>query len=687
MAALIHTAGPAPRRYQPRQRTAAEEADRARSALQAIDPGCSRAEWLRVAIAAKAAGLDEQDFVRWSEGAPNFDSERDCLTAWRKPAPGGAVTAATLFGMARDAGWRDDAQGWRPEPPRRPQEPRTAPAKPERPPFDVAGTWAACEPATAAHGYIRRKLGLHDGLRVVPADSRLHVGGEAVAGWLAVPLFDGGAGDEPASLQFIRPDKSGDPARDKRTAPGPMRGWLTVGPKPTPGATVYVVEGIGQAWSAHQSSRAPAAVAFGAGRMESVARELLERVPGVRVVLVADVGQEAKAEAIAQALGCAWVAPPADLGSNGDINDLHQRDGLQALAELLAQAQAPAKPEPRFRLLTADELAELPPVRWRVRGVLPAEGLAAIYGAPGSGKSFLGLDLLGAVAEGRDWFGYRTNPAPVVYVALEGEAGMAQRLQAYRSRHGQAPAGMRFIAQPFALLEPADVAELAEVIQAAGGAGGIVAIDTLNRASPGADENDSRDMGHIIAGAKLLQAALGGLVLLVHHSGKDATRGLRGHSSLLAALDAAIEVTRNGDRREWAIAKAKDAGDGEAHSFRLELVELGTDEDGEPVTSCTVEPEDAARASKPTAPVGGNQRIAWDRIGALLREAGDVRPEGAPAELPAGRPVVALEAAIEDVANRLVCDPKRRRERATEAIRGLCGRGVLQHVEGWLWCV
>ena len=70
----------------------------------------------------------------------------------------------------------------------------------------------------------------------------------------------------------------------------------------------------------------------------------------------------------------------------------------------------------------------------------------------------------------------------------------------------------------------------------------------------------------------------------------------------------------------------------------------------------------------------------------LLRAAGDVRPEGASAELPPGRPVVTLEAAIEAVAGRLVCEPKRRRERATEAIRGLCGRGLLHHIEGWLWC-
>lgn len=674
MAALNFTAGPAPRR----QRSAAEELERARAALFALDAGCDRETWVRAAMAARAAGLDESDFLDWSAGGSNFAGERDCRSVWRSIRADGGIGPGTLFALARAAGWRDEPAGMNGRPrlaeaPRRPQEPAGGP------PFDVAGTWAACEPATPSHGYIARKLGLPDGLRVVPADSPLRIARQSVAGWLAVPMFDGGAGDEPASLQFIGPEGG------KLTAPGPMRGWFTVGSRPTPGATVYVCEGIGQGWAAHQATRAPAAVAFGAGRMESVARALLERVPGVRVVLVADRGKEPDAERIARDLGCVWVAPPTDFKKNDDVNDLHQRDGLQAVAELLAQAQEPEKPEPRFRLMTAEELAALPAVRWRVRGVLPAEGLVAVFGPPGSGKSFLTLDLLGAVAEGRDWFGRRTSPAPVTYCALEGEAGISQRVQAYRSHYGQAPAGMRFIAQPFALLELGDVAELAEAIRAAGGAGGIVAIDTLNRASPGADENDSRDMGRIIEGAKVLQAALGGLVLLVHHSGKDAAKGLRGHSSLLAALDAAVEVTRDGDRREWRASKSKDGPDGEAHPFRLDVVELGTDADGEPVSSCVVEPE-AAGASRPTAPAGGNQRIAWDRIGALLREAGDGRPEGAPAELPAGRPVVTLEAAVEAVADRLVCDPKRRRERATAAINGLCSRGILCHVGGWLWC-
>jgi len=660
------------------QRSQSDELERARSALFALDAGCPRDEWVTIAMAAKAAGLPFAVFHSWSEPAHNYRSEADCLAVWRSIGETGGIGAGTLFAKAIAAGWRERTNGHA-RPHQKAHEPRKAELRAERPPFDFRAVWRVSEPATAAHAYIGRKLGLPDGLRVYRGP--LTLAGHALDGALLVPACD--AEGELQSWQAI-------PAGDgkKLNAPGATMkgGRLFVGGTPRDGEPLYLCEGIGAAWSAHQATGKPAVVAFGAGNCADLAADLHRRHPAARIVIVADRGKEAEAESIARSVSGAWAGLAPEWPSNSDVNDLHKRDGLAAVAAVLAK---PHEPPRRFRLLTAEELAECPPIRWRVRGVLPAEGLAAIAGAPGSGKSFLTLDLLGAVAEGREWFAHRADSCPVTYCALEGEAGIAQRLQAFRCMHGSAPARMRFMAQPFALLEQGDVAELADAIRAAGGAGGIVAIDTLNRATVGADENDSRDMGRVIEGAKLLQLALGGLVLLVHHTGKDASRGLRGHSSLMAALDAVIEVSRDGDRREWRTTKAKDAGDGQAHAFRLDVVELGADEHGEALTSCVVEPLEANAGAirKAKAPGGGNMRVAWDRIGELLREAGDARPEGAPDALPVGRPCITLEAAIEAVAARLVCDTKRRRERATEAIRGLCGRDLLRHESGLLWCV
>jgi hypothetical protein len=249
--------------------------------------------------------------------------------------------------------------------------------------------------------------------------------------------------------------------------------------------------------------------------------------------------------------------------------------------------RAQASNAPHYKLLTGADLAALPPLKWCVRGVLPAQGLAALYGPSGSGKSFLALDLFTAIAEGRPWFGHRVELRPVVYVALEGEGGIKVRVQAWEQFHARAlPDAVRLVLQPFKLTDPKDVAELGSVIVSKGGAGAVIILDTLNRAAPTSDENSSKDMGEILEGAKRLQGLTGGLVVLVHHTGKDPSRGMRGHSSMFAALDASIEVSREGDDRAWSVAKSKDGQDGLSHPFRLNVVQLGRDEFGDLITSC-----------------------------------------------------------------------------------------------------
>ncbi|MDN8615486.1 AAA family ATPase [Variovorax ginsengisoli] len=332
----------------------------------------------------------------------------------------------------------------------------------------------------------------------------------------------------------------------------------------------------------------------------------------------------------------------------------------------------------RYKLLSGEDLHDLPSPAYCVRGVLPAVGLAALFGPSGSGKSFLGFDLGAAIPAGNRWFDCRVNPAPVVYLALEGEAGFKLRAQAWEASRGRPlPEGFQMVLQPFKLTDPQDVHDLASVLPA----GAVLFIDTLNRAAPAADENSSRDMGAILEAAKLLQSMTGGLVVLVHHTGKDSTRGLRGHSSLLAAMDAAIEVSRDGDRREWRVAKSKDGQDGEVHSFKLRVETLGIDEHGDPITSCVVDRDTAAQDVRTAKlPQGGNQRLVFDALRPLFKN-GRAGLPGAPPL----RPCIELDAAIAAGAAKLTCPTDRRTSRTREAITGLAARGVIGLHEGWLW--
>jgi hypothetical protein len=272
----------------------------------------------------------------------------------------------------------------------------------------------------------------------------------------------------------------------------------------------------------------------------------------------------------------------------------------------------------------------------------------------------------------------------VLYLCLEGQGGLAQRVQAYREHYGQdAGARIRFITAPFSLLYHDDLSALIDTVKDAGIRSGVIMIDTLSAASPGADENSSVDMGRILEALKRIRDECEGLVILVHHSGKDSTKGLRGHSSLLAALDAVIEVRREDDRRSWRLIKSKDGIDGEEYPFRLSVMELGTDEDGDAITSCVIEPQE--HSSNPVrrlkAPKGNNQKVVYEVLGELLRRSSDYGKGGAPA----GRPCVRLEDLIKVCHGRIAVDNGRVPERVRIAVNGMVSGGCVILREGWLW--
>jgi KaiC/GvpD/RAD55 family RecA-like ATPase len=346
-----------------------------------------------------------------------------------------------------------------------------------------------------------------------------------------------------------------------------------------------------------------------------------------------------------------------------------------------------------FRLLTREELFRLPALEWLIEKVVPRSGVAMIYGQMSVGKSFLALAMAAAVSEGKSWFGLPVQQCPVVYCALEGEGGIQNRVKAYCQKHGDlASKGVLYLLQPFSLLEEADVQRLAGKIKSGGAAGGMVVIDTLSHAMYGADENDFKAMGRVIAGAKALQREVGGVVLLIHHSGKDEKKGVRGHSSLPNMLDCAIEVKREkNDRRVWRTKKMRDERDGRSYRFTLSVVTLGVDCHGEAITSCVVEPVDggyeqvqASDRLSMDRPGGKNQKIALDVILKRLRESKFVGAVGAPLDAPC----ITLDDAMDATKNELVgIDESKRKERAKSAIDGLLCRGWLfhDHSSGWVW--
>lgn len=397
------------------------DTERARAALQSIPPDLPRDEWVRVLMAGQSAGLDGDELRAWSEQGKSY-KPRDFTDTMRKMEPGRGVGAATLFYLAREHGWNDGDKPQHQSPAKAIKRAAVTPPAP-RAGMAPADVWARCEPATWAHGYIERKAAQGvplDTLRVVPAGDSLRIGGNSMAGALAVPAY---AGDGTLqSLQLIPPQGK------KMNLPGaPMAGAsFTVG---TPGdGPLYLVEGIGQAWACWQATGRAAVVCFGWGNVPTVAKQL----EGRALVLVPDTGKEPQAEAIARELGCSVAAMPQGEAQNFDCNDLAQRDGADVLAALLESAQS-FKPEP---LLTPVDVAGVlqrpsPPPRFVWDGYCP-RGVVTLLGAHGgTGKSTIALMLAAAVATGRELFGIATDAAPVVFASFEDGAHLVRHRLAH----------------------------------------------------------------------------------------------------------------------------------------------------------------------------------------------------------------------------------------------------------------
>lgn len=329
----------------------------------------------------------------------------------------------------------------------------------------------------------------------------------------------------------------------------------------------------------------------------------------------------------------------------------------------------------RFAPYTTSEFGLFPDAECAIEGLLPAQGIACIYGPSGTGKSALHASMIYSLSTGEPWCGREVEPCAVWSVVLEGTSGQRDRMLAIEKHFGRRlPTTAKFVFNDLRLTQPEDVTELADRIGKNGGAD-VIFIDTLACAMAGGDENSSRDMGLAISGAKALQRATGGLVVLIHHTGKDASRGLRGHSSLNAALDASIEVKRHEDYRSWKLVKSRDSEDGVQGAFLLEPVEVRIDSKGRPVNSIVVVPTDLPdEPERPDAPAHKNQRLALTRLQAYFEVQDAIEdPE-----------MVGLnrEEAIEVVKEVMEVGPRHRKLRAAEAIDGLVKGGFLVEIDG-----
>ncbi len=252
----------------------------------------------------------------------------------------------------------------------------------------------------------------------------------------------------------------------------------------------------------------------------------------------------------------------------------------------------------RFSLLPMSQfMAGASSSAYLVKKLLPYPGLAVIWGPAKVGKSFFVIDLFLHVALGWSFRGRRVKQGTVVYCGLEGQSGLAWRLKAFADEKLKGQSGadaFKIMGQPLAMVKEhkAFIADITAQL-APGDRPVAVVIDTLNRSFEGSESSDE-DMTAFIRAADAIRLAFGCLVVIVHHSGHNEER-MRGHTSLIGATDVSIKVEKDTAGSIVAtVMAAKDIEAGTEIVSTLRTVTLGKDDEGDDITSCVLEPSEAA---------------------------------------------------------------------------------------------
>lgn len=339
----------------------------------------------------------------------------------------------------------------------------------------------------------------------------------------------------------------------------------------------------------------------------------------------------------------------------------------------------PSEEEPvanpgRFTPVHVADFAVSEPPSWIIKNVLPQAALGVMFGDSGSGKSFMALDMVSSIALGTPWRGHKTVQGNVAYIAAEGAGGFKKRLQAYAVANELSlrDIPMQVIAAAPNLLEKRDVNDLIAALKAAGEFA-VVVVDTLAQTTAGGNENSGEDMGKALKHCGAIHYHTGAMVLLIHHSGKNAAAGARGWSGLRAATDVELEVLRSDEDRVVSVTKQKDGEEGAEYGFRLRVVPIGMDEDGDSITSCVVDiAQVSARHQRAVLKLGNNEKVVMRAIRDNITLDGLNPDEN-----------TVVTKAIEQ----MDFDPERtkndkRRQNTLRAIEGLIEKGLIARIDG-----
>ena len=255
----------------------------------------------------------------------------------------------------------------------------------------------------------------------------------------------------------------------------------------------------------------------------------------------------------------------------------------------------PASPvEKRRKGYRLNDFEQMPPASWLIKDHITTKSLSVVFGSPGVGKTFFALDMALSISSGLPFLGiYPVDKTPVLYLMGEGGNGMTIRIKAWMEfKNAPYPNDCLFVPYQFDFSNRAEIGDLERIAELdLGTAQGLIVVDTLNRYFGGGDENKTQDMTKFIGVCDSIKQRFGCSVSIIHHTGWADDKRERGSIALRGATDTAIAldgtpsiVVKN--------VKQKDAKEFDEYLLRQNVIMLGTDQNGDDITSLALSPFD-----------------------------------------------------------------------------------------------
>jgi len=445
--------------------------------------------------------------------------------------------------------------------------------------------WTKCTGSEDTHPYLQQKGVSSHGSRVT-GDGRL-----------ALPLY--GEDDSISSLQYI----SADGSKQFHAGGAVSAKFWTLGTMDESGP-LFIAEGFATSATIYEVTGRPCVVAYSASNMPAVAELMREKYgAGQEIIVVADndehgVGKKYADQASDKA-GAKVVMPPI----NGDANDYAKETSYQDLLYLLMPPSSSIYDA--LRVISGDALSsEYQAPDELIQDMIVRKSQSMLFGDSNSGKTFYALSMAHSICEGVPFMGKQVEKGAVIYLATESPASVISRVQAIKDYHNCHMANLFIVQVPinFFTSDKHSTEVIALVKQVEHDTGvkvNLIIGDTLARMTAGANENSGEDMVPILQRLDTVVYEANTAFLTIHHSGKDASRGARGSSTIRAHIDTEIYVVEENLQRTATITKQRElASKGVEIPFKLDVVEMGISKFGEQVSTCVAVFDDEERAQK-----------------------------------------------------------------------------------------